>query len=162
MSESETVPASSPAQPVQDTALSAGAVLAGALVPGAGHLLLGQTLKAAIFATALLGAIAFGLWKGQYANFSAQAQERHPVMYVLQFATGGPALLAYANTPEAAERSPAFVDPKKFEVAVLFTAVAGLLNVLVLVDLIGLPARLRRQRADVGRSAVAAGAPQKE
>ncbi len=118
------------------------ALLATVLIPGSGHFLLGRRVKGIVYAVALLGLIAVGLDLGDNCNFTDQANERHPVMYVVQFCGGGPAALAYATRPKIYPAG-AFSNPKLFETAVLFTCIAGLLNLLLLIDLAGTPARDR-------------------
>jgi len=146
--DNETTPVEPEAEP-SDVAWSAAGIVAGLIVPGGGHLVLGDWWKGLLFAACLLVLFSHGLQLGGHGNFSPQAEERHFWMYNMQYALGGPALIARTNAPQQGEYfADQFADPAQFEIALLFTAVAGLLNLLILFDLVGLPLRMRQRKYD--------------
>ncbi|MGE0432537.1 MAG: DUF6677 family protein [Planctomycetota bacterium] len=124
------------------------ALLSNLVLPGVGYLLVGRHFKGALFIAVILGMFSFGYSLGMGCNFTEQAQERHPVMYVIQWFSGAPAAAGYVMRPDTYPDG-AFDNPKLFEIAVLFTCITGLLNLLLFIDLSGMPARdaLKRRLA---------------
>lgn len=113
--------------PVSIARLWAGLVL-GWIVPGAGHALLGRRDKAVFFGVLVIGCFVAGLWM---AEFRCVHAEKHALYLLAQIWAGGPTLLALLTTAQLRVTH----DIAWFDAGLLYTAVAGLLNLVVLVDL---------------------------
>jgi hypothetical protein len=100
------------------------------LCPGMGHWLQGRRLRAAIVFGILLGLFVLGTWLAAGTNLS---RERHFYYWSGQFLLGGPALLfeALSGHPRVEGELP-WVD-----VGLLYACMAGLLNVLAMLDVWG-------------------------
>ncbi|MSR63661.1 MAG: hypothetical protein EXS08_14615 [Planctomycetes bacterium] len=96
-------------------------------MPGLGHWLQGRRLRAALVFLLLVGLFAGGTFLAQGANLS---RERHFYYWSGQFLIGGPALLAEALSghPLVAGEIPLG------DVGLLYACMAGLLNVLAMLD----------------------------
>lgn len=110
------------------------------LIPGAGHLLIGERRRGLIF----LIVITLTFWTG-VAVGSVQgtvAPHARKLWFVAQLGTGGNALTAYGLhkmiSPESATSSKLIATGNwlSAEVGVHYTGVAGLLNLLVIIDAI--------------------------
>ncbi|GIW73030.1 MAG: hypothetical protein KatS3mg102_2572 [Planctomycetota bacterium] len=99
------------------------------LVPGAGHWLLGQRWRGVSFFVLLVMTFAFG-WGASAGH--AVSLEHHPVAFWLQLPAGGPMLLALGFAPGLAVPPPEVVA--RLDLALTFTMVAGLLNLLLVHD----------------------------
>lgn len=100
------------------------------LFPGLGHWLQGRRLRAAIVAGILLGLFALGTGLAAGTNLS---RERHFYYWSGQFLLGGPALLLELLAGDArVTRELPWVD-----VGLLYACMAGLLNVLAMLDVWG-------------------------
>lgn len=101
-------------------------VLLAWVLPGLGHLAQGRRPKAVYFAVLLLLMYGLGLVLGEGASVSA---DRYPFHVYGQYLAGLPALigilLGSAPTGETVLR---------LELGVIFTTVAGLLNLVVMID----------------------------
>ncbi len=151
------------------------------LIPGLGHLYAGYPIKGAVALVLLFGMHVAGLVVSRGDCVSLDQEHGHPYAFVAQLGAGLPtgAALAYAHgklpwKPPALEvHDPEYVDRlPDVDVGLLFTMVAGLLNLLLIHDLLcGVPgaalrraeeARLTRRlealKAELQREA-AAGAP---
>ena len=99
------------------------------LVPGAGHLYLGRRGKAAVFFVLITGSFVYGLSLGEFKNVYP---ERYPAGFFGQIFTGIPALaglaLNYAMPGQVDE------SEKTFDLSFVYTCVAGLLNLLLIID----------------------------
>jgi hypothetical protein len=96
------------------------------LLPGAGHLYLGQRARGLALGGALVGCFVAGVLVGGRSTVSLH----HPEYVVLQAGAGLPAAVAFAaSTPE-----PQDVPVPRRELGVLYTLVAALLNLVVAVD----------------------------
>ncbi len=96
-------------------------------VPGLGHLLLGRPAKAAYFGLLILGVFGLGLLLGQGASVSAA---RFPWHIYGQMGAALPALLAdrlLGALPQGRT-----ID--RLELGLVFTTVAGIMNVVATVD----------------------------
>jgi len=116
--------------------------LAAWAVPGLGHLLLGKPHKAAYFGLLILGIFGLGLVFGHGASVSAA---RFPWHIYGQMGAGLPALLAdrlLGVIPQGRT-----ID--RLELGVVFTTVAGIMNVVAIVDAYELA---RRRGAPVGNA----------
>lgn len=98
------------------------------LVPGLGHQLYGKRGKAAFYSAAILFTFVFGMWLGEWRDVSV---ERFSLYLIAQCWAGGPTLLALWLTRDLKITH----DIAYLDVGLLYTAVAGLLNVVILVDL---------------------------
>jgi len=107
-----------------------GLLAASWFLPGLGHWLQGRRLRAGIVCGVLLGLFALGTW---FAGGSNLSRERHFYYWSGQFLLGGPALFAeiVAGHPRVTRELP-WVD-----VGLLYACMAGLLNVLAMLDVWG-------------------------
>jgi hypothetical protein len=103
---------------------------AGLLFPGAGHWLQGRRRRGTIVALVLLGLFLAGTALAGASNLS---RERHFYYWSGQFLLGAPAVLA-----EVLSGRPPVTGPIRFaDVGLLYACMAGLLNVLALLDIEG-------------------------
>ena len=108
------------------------------VVPGAGHLVLGRKAKAVMFFVLIVGTFLAGWMISGRENVWFERGRLHMLAQL------GGGLLTFVL---GLGRSPA--DPKEavmhvFEIGTLYTMVAGLLNVLVVMDAVTTSLRLRR------------------
>lgn len=96
-------------------------------LPGLGHLLLGRPAKAAYLGGLILGAFALGLLLGQGHSVSSA---KFPYHWWGQACLGAPALLADALLGSQPQRGTIL----RLELGVVFATVAGILNVVAVVD----------------------------
>ncbi len=120
------------------------AMLLGWLVPGAGHLLIGEKSRGCIF----LIAIALTFWTGVAIGGVKNTvnREQRTLWFLGQIGAGGHTLATMAwsrylqaepdQTPESL-----IAYGRAEEVSVVYTAICGMLNILILLDL---SARLER------------------
>ena len=101
--------------------------LAAWAVPGLGHVLLGRTAKGLYLGGLVLGAFAIGLVLGQ--GYSV-ASVKFPYHWWGQVCAGAPALLANRFLGLRAQTQT--ID--RLELGVVFTTVAGIMNVVAIVD----------------------------
>ena len=101
--------------------------LAAWLVPGLGHVLLGRTAKGLYMGGLILAAFAIGLALGQGLSV---ASAKFPYHWWGQVFAGAPALLA--NRFLGLRPQHDTID--RLELGVVFTTVAGILNVVAIVD----------------------------
>jgi hypothetical protein len=100
------------------------------LVPGAGHLFLGRRTKGLIFMGAISALFLLGL--AQQSRLQLHLGFDDPLALIVslaQMALGGPYLVA-----RALGFSEGLVTAVTYEYGTTFTAVAGLLNILVILD----------------------------
>ena len=97
------------------------------LVPGLGHLLQGRRLRAAIVFLLLVGLFAWGTMLAEGSNLS---RERHFYYWSGQFLLGGPAVAAEFLSG----RPPVTGELPRADVGLLFGCLAGLLNILAMLD----------------------------
>ena len=102
-------------------------VIAAWAVPGLGHLLLGRRAKAAWFGLLILGAFGIGLALGEGASVSSA---RYPWHMIGQVGAGLVTLLADALLG----RLPQSHTIDRLELGLVFTTVAGILNLVAMVD----------------------------
>jgi hypothetical protein len=99
--------------------------------PGLGHWLQGRRLRAVVVCGLLLGLFLAGTWLAAGTNLS---RERHFYYWSGQFLLGGPALIL-----EAVSGHPAVTRELPWlDVGLLYGCMAGLLNVLAMLDVYGL------------------------
>lgn len=107
------------------------AVVLAALLPGLGHLYLGRRGKAGVFFVAIVGLFVAGWWLGEWRVVSFS----NVLLFAGQGLTGGLAFVAaYIGGLLIEASGPPDPVPVTYEMAVLFTLVAGLLNLLVMTD----------------------------
>ncbi len=121
------------------------AVFAGLLVPGGAHIILGKTFKGVVFVIVILSTFFLGLMITKNYAFTQQAHDRHPVMYWLQYLVGAPAMISSSMKP-GFDTPDAFKSPKMFEIGILYSAIAGLLNLLIFIDGIALAFRTEKKK----------------
>ena len=95
--------------------------------PGLGHVVIGRPSKALFFGGLVLGVFGLGLLLGEGAAVST---ERFPLHWYGQMFAGVPALLADALLGS----QPTGHTIDRLELGVVFTTVAGIMNVVVMVD----------------------------
>lgn len=98
--------------------------------PGLGHLAQGRVVRGAIVFGLLVGAFALGSVLAEGSNLS---RERHFYYWAGQFLIGGPALVAEALFGSMRVSR----DIPYVEAGLVFGCVAGLLNVLAMIDVYG-------------------------
>jgi TM2 domain-containing membrane protein YozV len=123
-------------------------VLLGWLVPGLGHLYQGRRLRAAIVGALLVGLFLWGTWLAEGTNLS---RERHFYYWSGQLLGGAPAIL----TEFLSGRPPVADEIAWVDVGLLFASMAGLLNVLAMLDVYGVAERRWIGRAEAPSGALA-------
>lgn len=98
------------------------------LVPGLGHAYYGRRQKGLFYLVLILAAFLIGLWLGDWRVVDL---EKFGLYLIAQAWAGGPTLVALALTDHLRITG----DIPWLDAGLLFTAVAGLLNVVVMVDL---------------------------
>ena len=132
------------------------------LIPGAGHWFQGRRHKAVLFFWTITGLFVFGMVLGQgrvvYAKWHPRQERRF--IYLCQIGVGLPSLPALVAARRAAAEKQTLIGNlkwymppdraelnqlyhtlnRRFELGTLFTAIAGLLNLLVIYDVLAGPA----------------------
>jgi TM2 domain-containing membrane protein YozV len=106
------------------------------VVPGCGHLYLGKRVKAIIFFVLIVGAFFYGMWLSDFNNVSPA---RYKLAAVAQAFSGFPAVAGLAI--DQTKRGVINEGPQIFDVSLVYTCVAGLLNLLVVIDAIFLASK---------------------
>lgn len=104
----------------------------GWLVPGAGHVLLGQWKKGLFFFLILGATYTFGMW---IAGFRPVSFDDNPFYYVGQYGSGVTMLIAKLRGAEKAVVGPS-LHPSWFDPGLLYVCVVGLLNLVVMLNLL--------------------------
>ena len=109
------------------------AIILGWVIPGGGHAYAGRWGKALLFGLAIVGLLVAGFALGRGTNILASE-----LWFLAQAGAGGPALLLTPISDHLAGPRPDrpgvdWADPLR-EMGTLYTAVAGLLNLLVMMD----------------------------
>lgn len=104
------------------------AALAGWLVPGAGHFLIGMKAKGVFFFVVIVGAFVGGL---VLAEFHAVDYDRHPIYFLAFLFNGLVTLLAWTATSSLEVTD--YITQESL--GTLYCAVASLLNILVVLDI---------------------------
>ena len=102
----------------------------GFIIPGAGHLSIGQVKRGLIFGITIMALFFGGLLIGGVQSVGPQDQ---PIWKITQFMAFGPYMIArlLANNYAA---SPVDFFPKLRDVGSVYCGIAGMLNLLVLFD----------------------------
>lgn len=98
------------------------------LVPGLGHFLLGRRGKGILFFVMITTLYVWGMVLSDFLNVN---QERHPIYFIAEAFYGLATLVAMVATQSLRIES---FNPFH-DVGLLFTATAGLLNIVVIVDI---------------------------
>jgi len=112
--------------------IRAAALGLGWLVPGAGHVLLGRWGKGLFFFAALGLTYLAGLW---IVGFRPVSIEENPFYYVGQYGSGATLLLAKALGPDKSYPRDG-VPVSWYDPGLLYVCVAGLLNLVVVFNLL--------------------------
>ena len=109
------------------------ALVLGWIIPGAGHAYAGRWGKALLFGALIVGLLAAGFVLGRGTNIL-----KNELWYAAQIGAGGPTLVLtpiseHLAGPPPDRRNTDWADPMH-EMGTLYTAVAGLLNLLVVMD----------------------------
>jgi len=99
------------------------------IFPGAGHAYAGQRGKAVLFAVLITGLLVAGFAMGRGTNLLPNEWWFAP-----QLGAGGPAALLTPLSQYLAVRRPVDWASPVREIGTLYTAIAGLLNLLVMMD----------------------------
>jgi len=105
------------------------ALVLGWIFPGAGHAYAGQRGKAVLFGVLITGLLVAGFAMGRGTNLLPNEW-----WYAPQLGAGGPAALLTPLSQYLAVRRPVDWASPVREIGTLYTAVAGLLNLLVMMD----------------------------
>lgn len=112
--------------------------VAGWLLPGAGHWLLGFRARAVVIGVTLLGLFWFG--EKVTADHMAISKQVHPFFYPCQMGNGLSTIVAQKlwgqpRLPMSNER-PDHNLPRGYHLGILFTTVSGLLNILAVLHVL--------------------------
>jgi hypothetical protein len=110
------------------------AILAAWLVPGAGHVVMGQWKKGLFFLWILGLTWLFGMW---IVGFRQVSFDDNPFYYVGQFGSGATWILASGISSEKAVLRPD-VHPSWFDPGLLYVCVVGLLNLVLVLNIFDL------------------------
>jgi hypothetical protein len=108
------------------------AFFAGWLVPGAGHVVLGKWKKGLFFFLILGATYMFGMW---IAGFRPVSFDDNPFYFVGQYGSGVSLLIAKLRGAEKAIVRPE-IHPSWFDPGLLYVCVVGLLNLVVMLNLL--------------------------
>ena len=97
------------------------------LAPGAGHWYLGYRRKAIFYFVAIIGLYLAGMAIADFRNINIA---RHPYYFITYIFNGGTTIIAQLVT----HNLPLVRTLERLEVGCLYSGVAGLLNILVLID----------------------------
>ncbi len=126
------------------------------LVPGLGHVLRGERTKGLAYAAVLLGCFAAGEVMSEYR---AVSRTEHDIAFWAQIGAGGPTLLgAWYDGAHHARETPGhpIAVPWLLDCGIMYTCVAGLLNLVLVVDLLFPRPGGARGSAPAGRAGHAA------
>lgn len=106
------------------------------IVPGAGHVLLGRWKKGLSLFAMLAATYVFGLW---IVGFRTVSFDDNPFYYVGQYGSGATFLLARLLGEKKAYPLPE-MQPSWFDPGLLYVCVVGLLNLVVMMNVLDLKA----------------------
>ena len=111
------------------------ALVLGWAIPGAGHAFMGRWGKGLLFFVLIVGLFVTGFALGGGTNVQVHDQSKAIVWwFAAQVGCGGPALALVPLSQYFETRGPIdWADPHR-EIGTLYTAIAGFLNVLVMMD----------------------------
>jgi hypothetical protein len=121
-------------------------VIAGWLVPGAGHFLLGRRAQALVFFLAVTVTYLVGMALADFGNVSP---ERHTYYFLAHSFNGGETLLAWFLTRDVVmDHVPKHFGMQTGEIGILYTAVASLLNIIAVMDAYAISVGLKGDNAE--------------
>ncbi|MBI4578928.1 MAG: hypothetical protein HY718_04445 [Planctomycetes bacterium] len=130
-----------PLAPLNGTARMVIAAVASWVLPGLGHLLIGERTRGIIFIVVVTLTFWTGVAIGGVKNTVSPADRT--LWFAGQICAGGHSLLALAcgaavGTPQETGRHPAMLIGygRTEEVSVVYTAIAGMLNILIILDVL--------------------------
>lgn len=98
------------------------------VIPGGGHWYLGYKGKALLYLVLILGTFVAGMMIADFRNISL---DRHPIFFLGAYIwNGGATVVAWLLT----EGKPITRQLDRLDVGCLYCAVAGLLNILIMID----------------------------
>jgi len=125
-------------------------LLAGWLIPGGGHFLLGRKPQAVVFFLVVSLTYLAGMALADFGNVSI---ERHSYYFLAHVFNGGETLVAWFLTQGVVEdHVPTHFGIPTGEIGILYTAVASLLNLIVMMDAYGIAAGLKPESASAEES----------
>lgn len=104
------------------------------LLPGAGHVLVGKWKKGLFFFAILAASYAFGM---TIAGWRPVSFDDNPFYYVGQYGSGATLLIAKLRGAEKAILRPG-IHPSWFDPGLLYVCVVGLLNLVVMLNILDL------------------------
>lgn len=111
-------------------------MLAAWLLPGGGHYLLGRKPQAIVLFITITVTFIGGMALADFTNVSTT---RHPYYFLAHIFNGGEAMVAaIATAGIEPETVPQHFGMRTGEIGTLYSAVAGLLNLIVMMDAFGL------------------------
>ncbi len=114
--------------------------LLGWIVPGLGHIYVGRPGKALLYFILVVGTFAVGL---RFSDFLCVNRAREPYWFLGQALAGGPtAAILHLTRDFAVTHRPSFYD-----LGLLYTTAAGLLNAVAVADALGIADDRRAERA---------------
>ncbi len=119
-------------------------ILLGWIVPGLGQLYVGRPGKAAWFFAIVVATFALGLY---LTGFAGVSRERESLWLLAQALCGGPTAAALQWTQDVVP----LTRLSSYDVGLLYTGVAGLLNAIVLSDALGTVEERARERSSFDR-----------
>ena len=102
------------------------------VAPGAGHVVAGKWAKGIVFFLLLSGTFVFGLWLVEFRSVSF---DDNPFYYVGQYGSGTTLAVAKLWATEKAFPRPD-LEPSWFDPGLLYGCVAGLLNLVVMMNVL--------------------------
>lgn len=110
-------------------------VFAAWLVPGGGHFVLGRTTSAIVFFLVVSVTFFGGMYLTDFTNVSP---ERHGFYFLAHILNGGETLIAsYLTRGIPEDHVPRHLGTSTEDIGTLYSAVAALLNVIVVMDAYG-------------------------
>src|SRR6185295_13508482 len=110
----------------------AAAVLTAWLLPGAGHVVMGQWKKGLFFLAILGATYAFGM---HIAGWRPVSFDDNPFYFVGQYGSGASLLFAKLRGAEKAVVRPE-IHPSWFDPGLLYVCVVGLLNLVIMINIL--------------------------
>ena len=126
------------------------------LVPGAGHVLLGKWKKGLFFFLILAATYAFGM---TIVGWRPVSFDDNPFYYVGQYGSGLTLLVAKLRGAEKAILRPE-IHPSWFDPGLLYVCVVGLLNVVVMLNILDLKLAAQPAAAASEKASTSPAAPQ--
>lgn len=122
------------------------ALFAGWLVPGGGHFLLGRRTQGVVFFVTVTLTFLLGMFLTDFRNVSPT---RHQFYFLAHVLNGGETIAAAVLTSGLVEEEvPRHFGMRTGDIGTLYSAVAGLLNVIVMMDAFGIAAGIRPKEKD--------------